>query len=38
MRLIGFGIATIGLVNFFTGNFIFGVVLFLVGTAMMPDY
>lgn len=36
-QLLGFGIATVGLVNFFLGNFIFGVILFLVGTAMLPD-
>jgi hypothetical protein len=38
MRLIGFCIATVGLMSFFTGNFIVGIVLFIVGTGMMPSY
>lgn len=38
MRLVGFVIATAGIVNFFTGNFIVGVVLFVIGTGMMPNY
>ena len=36
-QLEGFGIATVGLVNFPLGNFIFGVIIFLVGTAMLPS-
>jgi uncharacterized protein YqhQ len=35
-QLIGFGIATMGILSFLSGNFIFGVVLFFVGTAMIP--
>jgi len=38
MKLIGFCIATVGVFSFFTGNFIFGAILFFVGTGMMPDY
>ena len=38
MKLIGFCIATMGFFAFFTGNFIFGAILFFVGTGMMPDY
>ena len=38
MRLIGFCVATVGVVSFFAGNFIVGVILFFVGTSMMPDY
>jgi hypothetical protein len=38
MKLIGFCIATVGDFSFFTGNFIFGAILFFVGTGMMPDY
>lgn len=35
MKLIGFVVATFGLITFFTGNFILGVIVFLVGSGMM---
>jgi hypothetical protein len=38
VRLIGFCVATAGVISFFSGNWIIGIVLFLVGTGMMPDY
>jgi len=38
MRVIGFCIATAGVFLFFGGNFIFGAVLFFIGTGMLPDY
>jgi hypothetical protein len=38
VKLIGFCVATAGVLAFFSGNFIFGAILFFVGTGMMPDY
>ena len=38
MKLIGFCIATMEFFAFFTGIFLFGAILFFVGTGMMPDY
>jgi hypothetical protein len=35
MKVIGFIVATFGLISFFTGNFILGVIIFLVGSGMM---
>ena len=38
MKLVGFGIATVGVFSFFTENFIFGAIFFFVGPGMLPDY
>lgn len=35
MKVIGFVVATFGIISFLTGNFIVGIIIFLVGSGMM---